>query len=110
MYISSVSVDISHPLDVGDDIDDAAHQVRLPKNWKAYVKQVERSLQERGGLTIAIGSTAAPWSIAIAIGHPTSVESPSSALDERKVFGFVVGLSTLRSLRAAIDAAIAAVE
>jgi hypothetical protein len=110
VFIKGLSVSIPHPYNDGAQQDSDAHQVRLPKDWQAYAKQLKTSLDENGEVQIFLSSTAAHGSIAIAIGHMDVVESASNALDNRDVLGFIIGSSTLRSLRAALDAAIAATE
>ena len=110
MFIRGIGVDIPHPYNEGKRKEADAHQVRLPKDWQAYGEQLQKSLDDNGEIEISVGSTAAHGSIAIAIGHMNVVESAGRALDNRDAFGFIVGLSTLRQLRAALDAAIASAE
>jgi hypothetical protein len=110
VFIRGIAVDIPHPHNDGKRRDADAHQVRLPNDWQAYGEQLQRSLDDNGEIEISFGSTAAQGSIAIAIGHEDVVESAGKALDNREAFGFIVGLSTLRQLRAALDAAIATAE
>ncbi len=110
MFIRGIGVDIPHPFTEGSRKDSDTHQVRLPKDWPAYAAQLQKSLDDNGEIEISVGSTGAHGSIAIAIGHMEVVESARVALDNRDALGFIVGLSTLRQLRAALDAAIAAAE
>ena len=68
------------------------------------------SLEDDQRIQISLGSAAAPGTIVIAIGSMEVVESVSSVQENQDAFCFVVGLSTLRQLRGALDAAIAASE
>jgi hypothetical protein len=110
VFIRGIGVDIPHPYTEGNRKDPDAHQVRLPKDWQAYAEQLQGSLDESEEIEISISSTATRGSVAIAIGHKEVVEFASNALDKRDAFGFIVGLSTLRELRAALDVAIASAE
>jgi hypothetical protein len=110
VFLRAITVDIPHPYDEGKQRDSDARQVRLPRDWQAYGEQLQKSLDDEGEIEISIGSTAVHGSIAIAIGCDEVVESVGKALDNREAFGFIVGLSTLRQLRAALEAAIAAAE
>jgi hypothetical protein len=110
VFIRGISVEVPHPYIDAERKDVDAHQVRIPRDWQAYGEQLQKSLDESGGIEISISTTASRGSVAIAIGHMEVVEHTTKALDKRDAFGFIVGLSTLRQLRAAFDAAIASAE
>jgi len=109
MFIRGIAVDIPHPYHEGTrDIDD--HQVVPPRDWQEYGRQVQASLANDQRIQISLGSTAAPDTMVIAIGSMDAVESVAAVQENQDALCFVVGVSTLRKLRGALDAAIAATE
>ena len=110
MFIRGITVGIAHTISEGNFIDIDAHQVRTPRDWRTYGEQIERALHQNGELEIYISSTAAVRSVSIAIGPVEIIEPTGEPGHNWNGFAFVVGLSTLRQLSAALEVAIASVE
>lgn len=111
MLISGISVGVphSHTADAARALSDDDHQVCFPADLTEWMADSQKGISDHGNLWISISSTGSPDAIAVAIGRPETVQDPQSAFAGGKAFGFIVGLATLRQLRGAIDAAIAAV-
>jgi tetrahydromethanopterin S-methyltransferase subunit G len=107
MEITCIGVDIPHPTGDGH-IDSDAPQILFPDDWSNWGDRLKQSIREWGEIRIAVGTTAGR-DIAIVIGHAT-INSVAGATADKRVFGFIVDSSTLKQLRKALDAAIAATE
>lgn len=107
MFISCIGVDIKHPSD-DESIDADAQQVLFPNEWLVWGAALEKSIKDWGEIRMAIGTTAGP-NTAIIFGH-CDTDDVTSAIAYGQVFGFIVDPSTLKQLRKALDAAIAATE
>jgi hypothetical protein len=111
MFIRGIGVDFPHHKNESRvSVDDGSQQVCFPKDPAAWLSSLEQCLSDHGLVTWALGSTSSPNTVALVIGHPDKIESPSRALDDRTALGFIVTLPTLRQMRGAIDAAIASLE
>jgi len=102
VFIRGITVGIAHTISEGNFIDIDAHQVRTPRDWRTYGEQIERALHQNGELEIR--------SVSIAIGPVEIIEPTGEPGHNWNGFAFVVGLSTLRQLSAALEVAIASVE
>ena len=79
-----------------------------PQGWREILRQ---SIEDESGLQFAVSTSLGEQKMAaVIIGHSEDAKDPISALEQGSAFGFIAPLATLRQLRGAIDAAIAAVE
>src|SRR5689334_5077820 len=107
MFIRGIGVEIPHPGDADNPVRNDQFRVCLPVDLSAWETSVRRAFDDHGHIHVTLSTVDFPGAIGIAIGHPDLLmESPSRSLAEGTCFGFVVGLSTLRQLRGAFDAAI----
>jgi len=118
MHIHAITVDVGHPRNeikgVRSEPTINKPYVCIPEDWSAWSGSIEKSLALSGLIEMRFGSMIGDTiAIAFCPDDPTCTEEDADAasvLEDRRAFGFVVKLSTLRQMRGAIDAAIAALE
>jgi hypothetical protein len=109
MFIRGIGVELYH-VSTGVPGESDKAQVCLPRDPGVWSAVLQQAIEDHGYLQISIATTFARGAVAFAVGQPEDVEDPLGALQRGSAFGFIANLATLRQLRGAIDAAIAAVD
>jgi hypothetical protein len=111
LIIKSIQVQFPHPIkELNERIDGDSPQIYFPNDWQAWIRELEQSLIQYGGIALDVSSTGMPGTKALTI---RGIESPKNAWDalwEGQSFGIIANTETLKKLHAVIGLCIAASE